>query len=317
MVNEGMPEQEKQARRRRVENLKKLIILLIITFILVPVFLCVFLSVRVNTLLHEIEHLNTLIAAQSQSGTEQSMMLLESENDRLSGETEDAVSYLGEETSSEQSETDVRKVYLTFDDGPSTYTGKILDILDEYNVKATFFVVGKTDEASLDSYKRIVEEGHTLGMHSYSHKYGEIYKSVDAYAEDLTKLQEHLYLTTGVWSRFCRFPGGSSNTVSQVDMDNLIDYLNEQGITYFDWNISSGDAAKGYVSMHSIVDNVMCNIEKHNNCVVLMHDAADKLTTVEALPVIIEQLLDMENTEILAITDDTIPVQHVTSQKEQ
>ncbi|MDE6608589.1 MAG: polysaccharide deacetylase family protein [Lachnospiraceae bacterium] len=71
----------------------------------------------------------------------------------------------------------MRKVYLTFDDGPSVYTGEILDILKEYDVKATFFVVGKEGEKYEELYKRIVEEGHTLGMHSYSHKYSEIYET--------------------------------------------------------------------------------------------------------------------------------------------
>lgn len=109
-----------------------------------------------------------------------------------------------------------RKVYLTFDDGPSGNTGEILDILAEYDVKATFFVVGKEEEKYQPLYKRIVEEGHTLAMHSYSHKYDEIYQSKESFAADLSKLQEFLYDTTGVWCRYCRFPGGSSNTVSRV-----------------------------------------------------------------------------------------------------
>ena len=178
-------------------------------------------------------------------------------------------------------------------------------------MKATFFVVGKTDEDSLNAYRRIVEEGHTLGMHSYSHKYDEIYQSLDAYAEDLMKLQVLLYETTGIWSKYTRFPGGSSNRVSKVDMKECIAYVEAQGIQFFDWNISSGDAARGRLKTETITENVLRDIEKHDTCVVLMHDAADKETTVEALPEVLDQLLAMEDTEILAIDDETVPVQHI------
>lgn len=216
------------------------------------------------------------------------------------------------EASSQQ--TEVRRVYLTFDDGPSSNTGRILDILAEYNVKATFFVVGKEEEEYQALYKRIVDEGHTLGMHSYSHKYDEIYKSVDSYAEDMTKLQEFLYETTGVWCRFCRFPGGSSNTTSGVDMHELIDYLDEQDITYFDWNISSGDATGGYIGTDSILRNCLAKITEYNTAVILMHDASNKNTTVDALPALIERIQSMDDTIIVPITEDTEPIQHISNE---
>lgn len=115
----------------------------------------------------------------------------------------------------------IRRVYLTFDDGPSANTDRILDILAQYGVKATFFVVGK--EGYTDQYRRIVEDGHTLAMHSYSHRYNEVYASLDSYKADLTKLHDYLYELTGEDCRFVRFPGGSSNTVSKVSMWDLID----------------------------------------------------------------------------------------------
>ena len=124
-------------------------------------------------------------------------------------------------------------------------------------------------------------------MHSYSHKYDEIYQSVETYAQDLGRLQEFLYETTGVLSRYVRFPGGSSNKVSTVAIRDLIVYLEEQGIRYYDWNISSGDAAHGYVSAETIKENILPNVEKHDTVIILMHDAADKETTVEALPAVI------------------------------
>ena len=206
-----------------------------------------------------------------------------------------------------------RKVYLTFDDGPSGNTGEILDILAEYDVKATFFVVGKEEERYQPLYKRIVEEGHTLAMHSYSHKYNEIYQSKESYVEDLTKLQEFLYDTTGVWCRYCRFPGGSSNTVSRVDMHELIAYLEEQDMSYFDWNVSSGDATSAYISPEAIIRNSTARLQEFQEAIILMHDASDKDSTVKALPGLIERIQAMEDTKIVPITDDTEAIHHISN----
>lgn len=166
----------------------------------------------------------------------------------------------------EDSSAGIRRVYFTFDDGPSANTDRILDILDQYGVKATFFVVGK--DKYQEQYKRIVEDGHTLGMHSYSHKYNEIYASLDAYKQDLTQLHDFLYELTGEDCNIVRFPGGSSNTISKVDMWELIDYLDSEGMVYFDWNVASGDATGGKKSASQIVRNVLDNINKYNNSVI-------------------------------------------------
>lgn len=203
----------------------------------------------------------------------------------------------------------IRRVYLTFDDGPSRNTDRILDILEQYGVKATFFVVGKTGYA--EQYRRIAEGGHTLGMHSYSHKYNEIYESLDAYEDDLMKLHDFLYELTGVDCNIVRFPGGSSNTVSDVSMWDLIDYLDSENMVYFDWNVSGGDSTGGSKSAEQIAANVLSNIDKYNNAVVLLHDAAGKDSTVEALPMIIEKILESDNTVLLPISEDTVKVQHL------
>lgn len=217
------------------------------------------------------------------------------------------------ETASVEEEEGVHKVYLTFDDGPSSNTDQILDILADYDVKATFFVVGKEEEEYQALYRRIVEEGHTLGMHSYSHKYNEIYQTVESYSADLRKLQEFLYDITGVWCRYCRFPGGSSNTVSRVDMHELIDYLDQQDISYFDWNVSSGDASSAYISPESIVRNCTAKLQEYDESIILMHDAYEKRSTVEALPALIEAIQAMEDTKIVPITDDTEPIHHISN----
>lgn len=218
---------------------------------------------------------------------------------------EDTHNWDGQETN----DAGIRRVYLTFDDGPSANTDRILDILNQYGVKATFFVVAK--EGYTDQYRRIVEDGHTLAMHSYSHKYSEIYASLDAYKEDLTKLHDFLYELTGEDCTIVRFPGGSSNTVSHVDMRELIDYLNEENMVYYDWNVSSGDASGGKKSIAQIKKNVLGNIDQYSNAVVLFHDASGKDSTVDALPAIIEEILESDNTVLLPISEDTVRVQHL------
>ena len=203
------------------------------------------------------------------------------------------------------------KVYLTFDDGPSKYTYDILDILDRYDVKATFFVVGKEKDTDKAAMQEIVKRGHTLGMHSYSHKYSEIYNSVEDFAEDYEKIRDHLYEVTGVESKVYRFPGGSSNSVSDIDMEEFADYLDMQGVRFFDWNISSGDGGKKLLSVEVLTENSTADIERFKTSVILMHDSASKPTTVEALPIIIETILALDDTVILPITEDTELVQHI------
>ena len=201
-------------------------------------------------------------------------------------------------------------VYLTFDDGPSIYTNDIIDILNEYNVKGTFFVNGKEDEESKNIYKRIVKEGHTLGMHSYSHDYGEIYNSLEDFEKDFTKLSNLLYDTTEYQPTIFRFPGGSLNHVNENGMDEFIRYLGENSIPYYDWNVVNGDATGVEYTKSQLVQNVLDGVEKHNTAIVLMHDSASKLKTVESLPGLLEKLLS-EGAQILPLDDTVRPVQQI------
>lgn len=329
-----------EARQRRVQRLKRYIIILRVTFLLMPVILCAALLIQVNRmgrtmeeLSRQLETLTTVISEQQreqnvtvQGSAQQSEGERELIGQELVGQKTEQDS-AGQDSDERQEENEPagesadpasetekpagRKVYLTFDDGPSSYTEEILDILDQYDVKATFFVVGKESDWAGEALQEIVDRGHTLGMHSYSHKYAEIYKSVESFSEDLDKIQNYVYDATGVTSTVYRFPGGSSNTISKVDMNDFADYLDTQGIRFFDWNVSSGDAVKGGASVEQITKNVMGDVVRHKNVIVLMHDAANKRTTVEALPIIIENILALEDTEILPITDETEPVQHI------
>ncbi|MHC1749146.1 MAG: polysaccharide deacetylase family protein [Cellulosilyticaceae bacterium] len=186
-----------------------------------------------------------------------------------------------------------RYAYLTFDDGPSKNTVKILDFLKANNIKATFFVLGK--EGHGDIYNRIVKEGHTIAIHSNTHEYSQIYTSVDSFMKDITDLSALIEKETGVKPNVLRFPGGSNNTVSHryggsEIMNQIIPTVEKAGYTYFDWNVDSMDASKGLQDKNVIVNSVLSGAGYTDNAVILMHDAAAKTTTVEALPEIVEGL---------------------------
>jgi len=203
-----------------------------------------------------------------------------------------------------------KKVYLTFDDGPSANTDEILDILKSYGAKATFFVNGKKESLYADYYKRITDEGHTIAMHSYTHSYSDIYASVDAFMADMNRLRDYVERLTGVTPDIYRFPGGSSNTITKIDILEFGRALDAEGIVYFDWNVSSDDASSVLKTPDEIYESVITGIKKKDTPVVLMHDMQSKVTTVEALPKILEYL--EKNGYIAAALDGSVePVQHV------
>ena len=300
-------------RSQRVKRLKKMILWTIALAILIPVIGCILLSVRVVQLKKQVAVLTEQLPVEEMQEEASGVY----ETTKVEESVRDTETKAEEPAKINPVKSNGKKVYLTFDDGPSSNTDQILDILKDYDVKATFFVVGKTDERSVKAYQRIVEEGHTLAMHSYSHRYDEIYESKEAFARDLNSLQEYLYEITGVWPRIYRFPGGSSNTVSKVDMQELIEYLTDIGITYFDWNVASGDAVSRTLPAETIVNNCLSGIEKQKESVILMHDASNKGTTIEALPRIIEAIQEQEDAELLPITDETVPVQHIAAPEKQ
>lgn len=169
--------------------------------------------------------------------------------------------------------TSGKVVYLTFDDGPGQYTAQLLDVLDKYNVKATFFVVNHP------RYNYLIAEearrGHSVAIHSYTHEYSKIYKSEGAYLDDLYAMQEIIKAQTGHETTLIRFPGGSSNTVSKSYnkgiMSRLTAKVQELGFVYFDWNVNSGDAG-GTTKTSAVVQNVINGMKSHNTSIVLQHD---------------------------------------------
>lgn len=215
---------------------------------------------------------------------------------------------LKEEVTDGDKEAETKRAYLTFDDGPSGNTGEILDILDANDVKATFFVVGRGDEY-YDTYRDIVGRGHTLALHSYTHDYDKIYASLDDFAEDIEELRNLLYDVTGVNCVYYRFPGGSSNTVSKVDMDTLIDYVESQGLIYYDWNALNNDAVCGSYTPEQLVDNIMKDAVCHDDVVILMHDLDARHCTVESLQMLIDELR-AEGFTLLPIDENAPLVRH-------
>jgi peptidoglycan/xylan/chitin deacetylase (PgdA/CDA1 family) len=199
-------------------------------------------------------------------------------------------------------------IYLTFDDGPSDYTQKLLEVLKKYEVNASFFVV-KTSR--MDLLDDIVMDGHSIGIHSKSHRYEKIYANEDAYFEDLYTIQDLVAQYTGIKTMLMRFPGGSSNQVSMQYNDGIMTRLTkavqDQGFQYFDWNVSPGDADT-VETKEEVVENVIKGIQsnKKSYSVVLQHDIKDY--SVDAVEEII--IWGLENGYTFLPLDMTSPTCH-------
>lgn len=171
---------------------------------------------------------------------------------------------------------DERTIYLTFDDGPGPYTDELLDILAEYNVKVTFFVTCREPDYE-DAVGRAFREGHSIGVHTATHNYYAIYESEDAFFSDFDAAEEMIYRQTGEYTNLCRFPGGSSNTVSSFNsgvMTRLTQAVTDMGYKYFDWNVSSGDAG-GTTNTNQVYENIIDGCSEHKTSIVLQHDIKD------------------------------------------
>lgn len=321
------------ARRRRVQLYKKIIVYGFLILTILPIFTSVFLFYKVNQLQKKLDYAlsedggdyltlrSSREALRSNPNAENGVFadstrtVLSSANVKTA--SEESTETAGEagtanqtaNSSDEQQAQVSKRVYLTFDDGPSIYTGQILDILAANNVKATFFVIGR-DENYYEYYKRIVEEGHTIGLHSYTHVYQDFYESEESFGEELTKLNDLIFDVTGTRSNIFRFPGGSSNSVAPLPIQDYIAYLNEHNINYYDWNSLSGDAVTSGLSPELLVKNIMNDVEKNQDSIVLMHDLQTTHNTVESLQLLIDTLKS-EGYEILPINENTPLIQHV------
>lgn len=196
-----------------------------------------------------------------------------------------------------------KTVYLTFDDGPSTNTDRILDILDEKGVKATFFVVGSGYYSPI---KRAYNSGHAIGLHTYSHDYSVVYSSEENYFNDLKKIDKVVYDQIGIHTKIIRFPGGASNAVSKKYSPGIMRKLTRsvlrEGYVFFDWNAANNDATGQPIDKEGMLRAVKETANGKKNVCVLMHDSKAKNTTVEALPEIIDYFKN-EGYEFGVLTD--------------
>ncbi|MEI7883883.1 MAG: polysaccharide deacetylase family protein [Clostridia bacterium] len=199
---------------------------------------------------------------------------------------------------------DEKTLYLTFDDGPSSYTGKILDELKKQNIKATFFILGNKISKNIPILKRIIAEGHSIGIHTYSHNYKTIYFSVDSYLADFKKSYDLIYNEVGIKPTIFRFPGGSINTYNRNIYQPIIAEMTRRGFTYYDWNISAEDATDNS-SPSLIKDNILKNVAKTKHGIILMHDKENPFyysiffeNTITALKTSGYKFLPIDNTVV-------------------
>lgn len=198
--------------------------------------------------------------------------------------------------------------YLTFDDGPSKLTKEILDILDENNVKATFFVV-VNESTNFDIINDAIERGHAIGIHSNTHKYQKIYQDVNSFLDDMNTANDLIYEHTHYRPTIIRFPGGSVNSYNAGFFEELISEVVRRNYHYFDWNVSFEDATKN-ITLDRIIDNISEGIEKYpaksSRMIILAHDGQSKYSTVDAL----QQVIDLikANGYTFETLDNSVPI---------
>lgn len=193
--------------------------------------------------------------------------------------------------------SDTKRVFLTFDDGPSSNTSDILDILKEKNIKATFFVLGSQVEKMPEVVKRVYQEGHYIANHGYSHKYSQIYSSPEMVLEEFKQCNAAVAKAIEVPeynSHLFRFPGGSVGGKYSNIKSQAISLLEQNEILHVDWNALTGDSEKTNPTEEYLMNNLQITTENKKSIVILMHDAQAKRVTVDFLPKVIEFLEQQE-----------------------
>ena len=296
----------RREQRRRARIVRRVTFSLLLFLILISVVYCIYSGQRMKKLQGQISTLQQELKENRQGRDE-----LQQQLEELERQLQEKEAQLQKQAEATTDHPEKPNVYLTFDDGPSSNTDIILDALAEANVRASFFCIAREGEEAEARYKRIVSEGHTLAMHSYTHQYKTIYADLAAFEKDVTDIRDFLHRITGIQPKFYRFPGGSSNTVSRIPMKQCIQYINQQNITYFDWNAQNDDATGEMYTAEELVQRAMSGVRAvGDNVVLLMHDEKTKTATAQSIPELIRQLREA-GYDILPITDDTPLVQHV------
>lgn len=179
--------------------------------------------------------------------------------------------------------------YLSFDDGPSEATEIVLDVLKQRNIKATFFLIGSSiTDKTKPTIKRMIKEGHTIGIHTFSHT-SSIYHSTNAFLDDFQKTSDKILEATGQEPTIFRFPWGSANQYLCKNCKQVISILERKGYNYYDWNVSAEDSI-GTSSKHSILHNIKKDYKKYKYPIILMHDSSTNKLTAQLLPEIIQMI---------------------------
>ncbi len=202
-----------------------------------------------------------------------------------------------------------KTVYLTFDDGPSAVTEDILDYLKAESIPATFFVIGMETDRAQQLLPRMIEEGHSIGMHSYSHKYQQIYESASSFFQDLDQLSEYLTSIIGYSPDIFRFPGGSCNsTADKQVLEDIKQAAADKGLVWFDWNSVAEDSGASAADPGSMADNIISTGKDRDRILVLMHDNSVRTTAVDCLKIIVPYYRE-KGYQFEALTSDTLPIQ--------
>ena len=298
---------EQQSRRKRVNKIRTSIVTGMFIWMLVVTVMLPVLLLRLFWLEDKVKELTESIVSVEQEVDNESR-----KSGAVSGEgMEDSVKDANQieheigEASAQQDgaqKEDTPKAYLTFDDGPSDNTPRILDILKEKGVKATFFVIGQEGKEAEAIYRRIVEEGHTIGIHCDTHDYEQVYESVDSYVEDFEAARQTVYEVTGVDVKLFRFPGGSVNSYNQGVNEEIIEEMTERGYIYYDWNASLEDAVEDADPQDLIANGVETTLGR-KKIIMLAHDV------VYSTGICLNELLDqLPEYEMMPLDEDVEPI---------
>jgi len=309
-----------------VRFFKNLILLFVVVLILAPTLCAVRKHLglkeverQVATMEQELERMNGQLSALEQQSEELENALEETVQDVKEQEEKEGFSaevpgyqYLYPDFyAPEREETEPvwveGMIYLTFDDGPTSNTDTVLQILAEKDVKATFFVTGPQNAQSDERLRAIVEQGHTLGMHTYCHDYEIIYESVEAFLKDMYQVFTMIREATGEPPTVFRFAGGSINGHNRGIHQELMAEMLRRGFVPYDWNVSAQDATAQTLSVEEVIRNVMGSAVGKQRGIVLLHDGGYQKTTAQALGTIIDRFRE-QGYQFDRIHTDTQPI---------
>ena len=281
LIKYGMYNLREIKRHRRI--IISLLVLMAIVLILIIAYL-----INTIVLLHNVQEFNRqtielgkILAKQD----EEKAQKIKQEKDSKFLQMKDNIKYIYK--------SEIKRVFLTFDDGPSKNTESILNTLNNYGIKANFFVLGSKVEVMPEIVKNIYTQGHFIGNHGYSHNYSQIYSSAQSVLDEYNKTNQLVANAIGdstYNSHLFRFPGGLAGGV-YASIKNQAEQLLEQNyILNVDWNALTGDSEKSNPSQEYLMNNLQKTTYNKNSVILLMHDAAAKKITAETLPQVIEYL---------------------------